>query len=83
MKYIIGTINSLISGLGSILEVVFFLLPDSPFQSIDFGPLEPVLGYINYIIPISDILKITTTWLSAIGLYYLVQIALRWLKVIE
>ena len=43
----------------------------------------PYLGYLNYFLPISQIIAIGEAWLVAIGLFYAYQIILRWIKAIE
>ena len=62
--------------------VVF--LPNSPFQSF-LSQLDkiPFLGYLNYFIPVAQIIAVTQLWVTAVGLFYLVQLALRWVKMIE
>lgn len=59
------------------------VLPTSPFQGfISYLSAVPYLGYINWFIPMGTIISITVTWTTAIGLYYLYSIAMRWIKVI-
>ncbi|WP_277409711.1 hypothetical protein [Lacrimispora xylanisolvens] len=43
----------------------------------------PFLGYLNYFVPVAQIIAITQLWITAVGLFYLVQLALRWVKMIE
>lgn len=74
--------NMLIKGLGGIGNVVMLLLPDSPFLA--FNNLEiPYIETLNWVIPVSTFISILSAWLVAIGLYYLVQTILRWVKIIE
>ena len=40
------------------------------------------LQYVNWFIPIDDFIVIGQAWLVAIGIFYLYQVVLRWLKVI-
>ena len=59
------------------------VLPTSPFQGfISYLSSVPYLGYINWFIPMGTIISITVTWTTAIGLYYLYSIVMRWIKVI-
>ena len=59
------------------------VLPVSPFQDfISYLSSVPYLGYINWFIPMGTIINITVTWTTAIGLYYLYSIVMRWIKVI-
>ena len=59
------------------------LLPLSPFsQFIDQFRNLPFLGYLNWFFPVGDCLKVMAAWLTAVGLFYLYSILMRWLKVI-
>lgn len=64
-------------------SLILSLLPTSPFQPLieSFGEL-PFLGWLNWLIPIGDIVKIGLAWLVAIGTFYLYSIVMRWIKLI-
>lgn len=80
---LISLINFVIQGASVLINVIFAILPKSPFQNIDFSGISDWLGYINYLLPVGEIVVILTVWGSAIGIYYIYQIALRWIKVVE
>lgn len=83
-SFFINLINSLIRGLGSVLNLMFSLLPNSPFNYVvNSSVISPYLGYINYFVPVAEILAILEAWCVAIGTYYIIQIVLRWVKAIE
>jgi hypothetical protein len=64
-------------------EKLLQLLPLSPFtQFIDQFQNLPFLGYLNWFFPVGDCLKVMAAWLTAVGLFYLYSILMRWLKVI-
>lgn len=67
--------------IGSFLDWVYKLLPMSPFAPYieKFGKL-PYLEYLNWFIPVSEILVVLGSWLVAIFLWYLYGIILRWIK---
>lgn len=83
--FFINLINALIRGLGFVLTTVLALLPDSPFQKyiINNTLISKYVGYINYFVPVASILVVLEAWCLAVSVYYLVQIVLRWIKVIE
>lgn len=83
INLLIDFCNFIIKSCGDILNVIFSLLPNSPFKTIDMSSLTNFIGYLNYLIPVTEIVSILTFWCSAIGLYYLYQIVLRWVKVVE
>ncbi|RKI98475.1 hypothetical protein D7X87_26740 [bacterium D16-54] len=59
-------------------------LPDSPFTAFfDSMDKVPALGYLNYFIPIPLIISIGEAWLTCIGIFYLYQAILRFVKLIE
>ena len=60
------------------------VLPKSPFrQYIQAFQELPFLGWLNWFIPFKEITIIFGAWLGCVALFYLVQIVLRWLKVIQ
>ena len=70
--------------LDKFLDLVLSVLPLSPFtEIIEELASMPYLGYINWFIPIGKFIAIGTVWLTAIGVFYLYQIILRWIKAIE
>lgn len=80
---IISMLNSVIKGFGVLISFISDLLPTSPFSTIDLSSIEKYIGYLNYCVPVGKIVQILVVWCSCIGLYYLYQIALRWIKVVE
>lgn len=59
-------------------------LSSSPFESYMHYISEfPCLKYINYFVPVGTIISITETWVTAIGIFYLYSIVLRWVKAIS
>lgn len=58
-------------------------LPLSPFRNL-INYLEGIdFGWLNWFFPVGAILHIGGLWLNAILIFYVYQIILRWLKVIE
>lgn len=59
------------------------VLPLSPFSEwiAKIGEL-PYLGWLNWLFPVGTCLTIMAGWLTAVGLFYLYSIVMRWLKVI-
>lgn len=78
--WIISMLNYLIDGLGTVLGVITALLPSSPFTYLDNSPIASFLGMINYFIPLDYFISTGEAWLTAIAIFYIVQIVLRWIK---
>ena len=84
MDAVKGFWNSITGIIDDIVNAIIVLLPDSPFKNIEIPEeLLDVLGYVNYFVPVGAMLGIGTTWLVAIGTYYLYQTILRWAKTIK
>lgn len=81
--FIVYIINKIIYIVGVVLNTIFGLLPNTPFIISDTSVIGGYMGYLNWIIPIDKILIVTVSWLSAITLYYVYQIVLRWIKAIQ
>lgn len=70
--------------VNSVVSIVLILLPKSPFVYLAVIPeVNQFLGWFNYFIPVSSMLSVAAPWLSAVGIYYGLSAALRWLKTIE
>jgi len=82
-NFFILFINSIIFGLGSILNLLVSVLPNSPFILIDNSVISDYIGKLNWLIPVSSILAILQLWLVAVAVFYVNMIVLRWVKAIE
>ena len=58
--------------LSILIMAIYSILPDSPFQSNVDGVLYKLdfLPYLNWFVPFDNCLKITSTWLVCILVYY-------------
>ena len=64
--------------------IAIALMPASPFSAfIDVIGNIPYLSWLNWFLPISEMLAIGQAWLGAITLYYVVSMLLRWIKIIS
>lgn len=65
-------------------DVITNILPRSPFRGfIDSIGQLPFLGWLNWFVPVQDLIEIFAAWLAAVAVFYLYQIVLRWVKVIQ
>ena len=70
--------------LDKFLEWVLALLPTSPFtEFINACSDIPYLGWLNWFIPVGQMIAIGEAWLVAIGLFYMYSIVLRWIRAID
>ena len=70
--------------IDALLDWVYGLMPLSPFAPYiqKLGEL-PYLSYLNWFVPVKNLIVIGNAWLLAIFLWYFYGIVLRWLKAIE
>lgn len=83
MGILIDFVNLLIKQFVNVSNLIFGILPDSPFKSLNNSLDKTFLGYINWILPISEMLEILVLWAAAIAIYYTVSNILRLIKSIE
>lgn len=70
--------------LSGVFETILSVLPDSPFQTLaSNSAVGEVLGYVNYFIPINSFVSILELWLTAVAIYYVWQVILRWIRAIQ
>lgn len=69
--------NWLLDFLSELAYTVLSILPDSPIQKIspDLSNFSEIMSWINYFIPIANLIAIMSTYLSAVLIYY----AARWI----
>lgn len=79
--------NALTSGLVSLAAAIIQLFPASPFEVLADLPagdeVKILISFLNWFVPFSAFVSITEVWLSGVAIYYIYQIVLRWIKVIE
>lgn len=67
-------------------DFLLSVLPLSPFKSFIEGIQLAIgakyLGWLNWFVPVGQILGVLAAWLSAIALFYMYSIIMRWVKVI-
>lgn len=78
--------DTLSDALVSMAVGIIQLFPASPFSILD--SLSGTAAYdwlrmLNWFIPIGTFVGILEAWLSGIAIYYIYQIVLRWIKVVE
>lgn len=77
-------IDFMSSLLDKFLEWGLALLPTSPFtEFINACSDIPYLGWLNWFIPVGQMIAIGEAWLVAIGLFYMYSIVLRWIRAID
>lgn len=78
----IAIINAVISAVGTVLNALLLLLPDSPFETVS-GINADILQALNYFIPVNAMLAHLELYLVAVTAYYIVRVALRWVNAIQ
>ena len=66
-----GIWNAITDVLDDIVNAIVLLLPASPFKDVEIpAEVKQLFGYVNNFVPVTAMLAIGTTWLTAIGVYY-------------
>lgn len=80
MEGLLSWMSNLISNIGNALAA---LLPLSPFTDfIDNFVTPEYMGWLNWFFPVSEFLTIVSVWLTAVSLFLLYSIIMRWVKMI-
>lgn len=79
---VIRWINIIIEKAADAIQFLLLLLPDSPFIYI-MNLESEWLGYINYFFPVCGAIAHLELFVLAVAIYYVIRIALRWVKAID
>lgn len=75
-----------ISNIGIVIifgTFVISMLPSSPFRTfISVLDSYPYLSYVNWFVPVTEMLSILEVWLVAVTSYILVSLIARWVKLV-
>lgn len=79
-----GFVNTLIAYISKFAITLLNILPNSPFQaSIEKVAESDTLGTLDWAIPFTTFFSIGLTWTVAVAVYYVISVALRWVKAID
>lgn len=78
-----GFFDSLGSNVLNALSWVVHLLPDSPFRAIANSDVQSFIGTLNWFLPMSQIVAEMELWITAVAIFYVYQVILRWIRAIE
>ena len=79
---LVSSINWVIKALGTLVGWIFNLLPTSPFVGYDASWFHGIkyIEYVEWIIPITAMLSLLTTFLVSVLGYYVVKWILQVIK---
>lgn len=76
-----GVFQGIIDALAAILNVVLLLFPKSPFVMLsEYTLRSDLLKFLNYLLPIAEMVVITEAWLAAITVFYVWSVMAKWVK---
>lgn len=75
----INILNGIISAIGDALQAILLLLPDSPFMYV-YNLDVKWLNVINYFLPIKEFVGCLEAYATAVLIYYVIRVPLRWAK---
>lgn len=76
-------LNKILEIIGLVANVLYSLLPSSPFTIIENTEFSSLIAKINYFLPVYEFIAIMETWLVAIAIFYLYSLFARWIKAIQ
>jgi len=76
-------LESMMSGVKGGLQWIVERLPDSPFQTISTADVSPFFAGLNWIFPIAEMVAVLQLWCTAVAVYYVLSVVMRWIKVIS
>lgn len=77
-------LDTIANAIDAVLLSILNLLPDSPFTMLSKSPeIYRILQYLNWFIPISQMVAVVEAWLAAVAVYFIYSIVLRWIKAVE
>lgn len=83
MNLIIKIINALVNFIVTFINGLIKLLPDSPIDKINIEINNEMLAYLNWLVPINEILKMLTIFVGIYISYVAIAYILRFFKVIK
>ncbi|GHV09366.1 hypothetical protein FACS1894217_13510 [Clostridia bacterium] len=82
MELIVDGINAVIKALGDVAGGAIDILPTSPLRwALELD--NELLRFINWLVPVGEMITIGVLWLTCIAVWYAVAILLRWAKVAQ
>lgn len=67
-----------------VLSLVISLIPGSPFSGMATLVQQiPYLSYLNWFVPIPEIIVIMETWLGVVSVYYTILFALNYVGLLK
>jgi len=81
MGFIAKIINGLLDLIAVAITAILSLLPSSPF-TWNLDGASTALTWVFWLIPIPEMITTMSVYITAVLAYYVIRIALRWLKVV-
>lgn len=83
---LVFVLNSVIWLFAGGLNIIFSILPNSPFLEVistyDIS-IYKYMPYLSWFLPIKQMLGILVSWLGCMLTYYIYSVVMRWVKLIE
>jgi len=75
--------DKIMTGISSAGAAIIALLPDSPFTLLSNSSVSQYMGWLNWLVPLQQMTAVLEVWCSAILIYYIYVVILRWIKAIQ
>jgi len=81
---LLGLVQLIVDALSGLINVVVAVLPSSPMSDVSSVNIAyEYLGYINYFLPVGQIVDVCLVWLGCIAGFYIYMALGRWAKLFD
>lgn len=81
---LLAMFQSVLNGLGALLATLVSLLPASPFDGIYSLTIDnELLQGLAWLIPFPQIVAVLDAWISAVAIFYLYKVVLKWIGAVS
>lgn len=75
-------LESMLYGVKGAIQWLVERLPDSPFQALNMSDISEYLGFINWIVPVNQMVYTLGLWVSCIAIMYVYSVVMKWVKML-
>lgn len=83
IKLVFIIFQKFIDIISILVDILYSLLPNSPFTIIENSEFSSLISKINYFLPIYEFTSVMEAWLVAIAIFYIYSLFARWIKAVQ
>ena len=78
-----GIWDSIMNAIHIAGMAIIALLPASPFNALSNADVSGYMGWLNWLVPVGQMVSVLELWGAAIAVYYIYVVILRWIKAVQ